>query len=230
MARVALIKSSLGPVFNLLLTPPLGILSLASVLRNRGHQVMVLDQRLRPGDFSDTETRLKAFQPDIVGISAMTQEDAALHRIAGISRKIPGVRFVVAGGPHPSNYSEVVMPDENIDFIVRGEGEETLPELIGVLESGRPAVSVAGITGRDSGGEIWRSEPRPYSDGLDSFPFPAWDLLDFPSYGKRKRFANLALREYAAIITSRGCPYQCAYCHNIFGKRFRSRKIRRAHV
>jgi len=59
---------------------------------------------------------------------------------------------------------------------------------------------------------------------LDALPFPAWDLIDFDTYAKRPKFAkNIRGKRYAPIFTSRGCPYKCAYCHNVFGKKFRWR-------
>jgi len=222
MARVALIKCSLRPVFNLLLTPPLGIMYLASVLRREGHEVRLLDFRLRPDRLDWIREELERFSPEIVGLSALTQESEAMHRIAGISKNIPGVSAVLAGGPHASAYPEEVLSDPNIDCAVLGEGEETVRELVDYLAAGKSVSPVRGIVRRENGKAV-RNEARPYIENLDQLPFPAWDLINIGDYAKVKRMGNLPKRRYMAVMTSRACPYGCIYCHKLFGKGFRPR-------
>ena len=222
MARIALIKCSLPPAFNLLVTPPLGILSIASVLREQGHPVRVLDLRLSPGNTSWIEEELLRFSPDVVGLSALTQESESMHRLAALSKRIPGVAAVVCGGPHPSAYPEEVLGDPHVDSVVCGEGEDTAVELIDCLEAGRVRETVPG-TLRRGNGELARGGPRPYVEDVDRLPFPAWDLIDIGAYARAKRMGNLPRRKYMAVMTSRGCPYRCIYCHHLFGREFRAR-------
>ena len=221
MARIALIKCSLSPDY-ILVTPPLGIMYLASVLRGKGHEVKLWDLRLKPERTDWIEEELRRFSPEIVGLSALTQESVSLHRIAGVARKIPGVSTVITGGPHPSYYSEIVLADPNIDYVVVGEGEETMGELVDFLTAGKNPGSVKGIIYRENGKAV-RNESRPYIENLDQLSFPAWDLININAYQKVKRMGNLPKRRYMAVMTSRACPYGCTYCHKLFGKGFRPR-------
>ena len=222
MARIALVKCSLPPSFNLLVTPPLGIMYLASVLRQRGHEVKLLDLRLKPERLDWIEEELRRFSPEIVGLSALTQESESLHRIAGLAKKIPGVSVVITGGPHPSAYPEEVLADPHVDFVVVGEGEETARELVDHLAAGKKVGSVRGIVRRENE-KVVRNEARPYIENLDQLPFPAWDLININDYAKVKRMGNLPKRRYMVVMTSRACPYGCIYCHKLFGKGFRPR-------
>ena len=219
MARIALIKCSLPPKFNLLVTPPLGILSLASVLRRKGHRVMVLDARLRTGEYGWIKEELESFAPDLVGLSSLTQESDSMGKLALLARMVPTTRWVVAGGPHPSAYPEETLA-AGVDFGVEGEGEETMAELVSRLEAGASPLGIPGVWGRDDGRTVGGSS-RSLVQEVDFLPLPAWDLIDLNQYARAKRMGNLPRRKYAALITSRGCPYQCAYCHRILGKKFR---------
>jgi len=222
MARVALIKCSMPPQFNLLMTPPLGILSLAAVLRQNGHRVMVLDARFRPREHTWIREKLEVFSPDMVGLSAMTQEAESMDRLAAFSRTIPSVKLVVAGGPHPSAYPMETAGNTSIDCLVIGEGEETMLELVSRAERGEGIAGVPGTAARENG-QVAYADPRPFIENIDQIPMPAWDLIDLDQYGRMKRMGNLPRRKYAALFTSRGCPYRCAYCHKLFGKQFRPR-------
>lgn len=222
MARVALVKCSLPPGSNLLVTPPVGVLSLASVLRNRGHQVKVMDVRLRPERDDWVRKELRSFSPDIVGLSALTQEAKSMHRLAALAREIPGMKYVVAGGPHASSYAEACLDDENIDFLVIGEGERTMAELVSRLDAGGSARNILGTAMRENG-EIFLSDPRPFIENIDTLPPPAWDLAGLEAYARTQRMGLLPRRRYAALITSRGCPFLCGYCHRLLGKKFRAR-------
>jgi len=71
-------------------------------------------------------------------------------------------------------------------------------------------------------GEVVRTEPRPYMEDLDALPMPAWDLVDLKPYWRISGMASIGVRPYMAVFTSRGCPYRCSYCHNLFGKKFRA--------
>jgi len=207
--------------------PPLGLLYIAANLRSRlSAEVRILDAKLEPDILMAVRDAIRARRPDMVGISALTAEAFLAHRIAGVVKAEDGSVPVVVGGPYPSSDPETALADPNMDAAVVGEGEETSTELVRVIAEEGPRWSdlrtlreVAGMAFRDEG-KVAFSKPRPPIQDLDSLPFPAWDLID------SKRFYGMAsagARRCLPIFTSRGCPYRCVFCHEIFGKTFRPR-------
>jgi anaerobic magnesium-protoporphyrin IX monomethyl ester cyclase len=135
-----------------------------------------------------------------------------------------GVTFI-AGGPHATMCYSDVLRNHNIDIAVLGEGEETLCELLLRLENNEPIDATAGIAFK-KGGQVVITKSRLPVSNLDDIPFPAWDLIRLSDYSDLAHFPLTSLRagkRYMALFTSRGCPYQCTYCHQIFGKVFRKR-------
>ena len=162
------------------------------------------------------------FKPDIVGISSVAPEADVMHQVAAEIRKVSQCK-TVAGGPYVSSCPEMVLHDPNIDYIVIGEGEYAFAELVEAILSDRDVSHIEGI-GYRSKGYFQRTQPREYIHDLDNVPFPAWDLIKYKEYGKHWRGNILQPRRtYMALMTSRGCPYQCIYCHKVLGKKFRAR-------
>lgn len=208
------------------ITPPMGLMYLASSLRSRlGADVRILDLA-----FADRQDRLvrdtvAKERPDLVGISALTAEAAAAQQCAAtVKATAPGTP-VAAGGPHPSHFPEEALAAGDIDAVVLGEGEETICELAEMVEKEgaqwNQEENLARIAGLAFPGG--RSQPRPPIIDLDALPFPAWDLVDLKRYWRTPSMSTLGIRPYMPVFTSRGCPYRCVYCHNIFGKKFRAR-------
>lgn len=221
--NIHLVKSFMITTDNSGITPPMGIMHVAGALRRRGnYSIKISDSRLLGGAVNNVMPRLREQRPDIVGISAITMEAPFMHRLAArIKAEFPRT-LIVAGGPHPTMYPEDTLLDTNIDFAVIGEGEETFCELVEAISAGeeRDIRNVRGIARRENGGVV-QNEPRPFIEDLDSLPFPAWDLIDRAGYARRNSMANLGKRPYMGLFTSRACPYNCVYCHRIFGKGFR---------
>ena len=207
------------------MSPPLGIMRLAAWLRNQDHTLRIWDLRLEPEDFSRVAADLIEFQPEIVGLSACTPEADSLHRMANLVKSIPSVRSVVCGGPHANAYPESILADPCIDYLVLGEGERTFSELVQVIDTGQGRNIAIPGTGWQSGGNIFLGARRDFITDLDELPFPAWDLIDLPRYFRARRSAMLKPKKYASILTSRGCPYQCIFCHGLMGRKFRTRSL-----
>lgn len=222
MTRILLVK----PDFNFVsdITPPLGLGYLAAVARQAGHDVQVLDNRLSLQGQTAFHETLQRWRPDIVGISAISSEAEAARRLAEMARtELPNAAIII-GGTFPSTDSRAALFDGLIDLAVLGEGEQVFSEVIACLHEGRDSQKVPGVAYRGGDGEVIQNPASSPIADLDTLPFPAWDLLDMNAYFHVPRQGYVYKhRKYFPVFTSRGCPYQCIYCHNQFGKRFRTR-------
>lgn len=208
-------------------TLPMGLLYIASYLQKYSsakYDIEILDLRVLRWNIKQTRERLEALKPDIVGISAVNMEATATHQLADLVKLVNPECKVVIGGPYPSSWPEAVMGHQSVDYAVIGEGEETMRELVQRIEHGQTVEKVRGIAYRREDGEMAITEPRNYLTDLDSLPLPAYDLINVEKYFTINTHHVLQARSrYLPIFTSRGCPFRCIYCHNIFGKRFRTR-------
>lgn len=212
-------------------TPPLGVLYLMAYLRDRmGADVRVLDLLHTHDPGKEIAETIRGFDPDLVGLSGLTCESLMLHHAAWIARSILPRIAIIAGGPYASSDPGTTLADRNIDAAVIGEGEETLLELARLIDEGgedwkKPDTlgCVPGIGYRGLDGLVQFSPPRKPIEDLDSMPLPAWDGIDVQKFWKKPGMTSSGVRPYMPVFTSRGCPYRCTYCHNLFGSRFRSR-------
>jgi radical SAM superfamily enzyme YgiQ (UPF0313 family) len=159
-------------------------------------------------------------------LSATTISVCNAGRIAAqVKEQSPGVVTIV-GGPHVSAIPERTLDAfPAFDYGIAGEGEVSLFALLDCLEQGRPVAGVAGAVYRDGGRP--RANPRaPYIDDLDALPMPAWDLLpDFP-HRFRPSILSHPQTPVASVITSRGCPFTCAFCdRSTSGRRGRMHSV-----
>jgi radical SAM superfamily enzyme YgiQ (UPF0313 family) len=218
--------------------PPLGTLYAASYLRERGYGVALFDAMLAESE-SEWDTALARHHPRFAVLyednfnylskmCLLRMREAALTMI-GMARQRGCI--VVLCGADASDHAHFYL-GHGADFVLLGEGEETLAELLDHL-TGRSETRLASILGL-----AWResSEARienPQSQGrvnprrpdirdLDQLPFPAWDLVDVPRYRSiwLKRHGSFSMN----IVTTRGCPFHCNWCAKpIWGQRYNSR-------
>jgi len=202
--------------------PPLGLAMIAAVLEKNGYFVKILDLPVLGFSEKSLSAIIRQEKPDVVGVTAMTPTMDSAVRVIKIVKKCESNITVVLGGPHAT-----ILPEETlksvpeIDIIVRGEGEQTMLELVKVLEEDPKSVNkVLGITYRE--GNVVRNNPlRPLILDLDTLPFPAYHLLPIKKYHFHPPFGRLT--PLMPIITSRGCPYRCIFCSKaVFGKQYRS--------
>ncbi|MDD5255754.1 MAG: radical SAM protein, partial [Candidatus Omnitrophica bacterium] len=189
-------------------------------------EIKIIDARIKGLSLEQTGRSIADFSPQYVGISCMHADSDEAHALASVSKQLDSRPIVIIGGPYASAVPETALSDPAIDFCVKGEGEEAFGELILALESGSPALSIKGIFSRVEGKVCYGGDREPVAD-LDRLPFPAWDLIDLEGYfNNRKRALENPVQIYrrgVSLISSRGCPFQCIFCHDIFGKRFRGR-------
>lgn len=226
MTRLLLLKPY-RPDELFVVAQPLGLLAVAAWVRRefrrRGEplEIRILDlkaRRLLPQDALD---EILAFEPDVIGISALSCEAEATRALtATLKSHRPDVPIVL-GGPHASHDPRRALDDPDLDFVVRAEGEVTFEKLLGTLIAGGDPAAVAGI-GLRRDGEVVLTADRAPIENLDELPRPAYDLIDVPAYFQLPRHSRLyAHPEYMTVSSSRGCPYRCVYCHVTMGKKTR---------
>lgn len=226
--RVLLVKP-FQPVRNPLCQPPLGILYLASALRARfGKEVEVRyeDHRLFQENPFVAAERIAANSYDLVGFSALNFEAETVHRMARIIKTLSPKTLIALGGPYPHSSPRRAREYGGIDWIFDGEAEASFPQAVAAYFFGEGRLEeVPGLTFRYRSGDPYVTTRCPeLPRDLDELPFPAWDLVPFSLYAQRPNMNGwLKGRLYAPIFTSRGCPYKCNYCHDLFGKGFRWR-------
>ncbi len=206
---------------------PLGLAAVAATARERGRRVEILDLALCADVAAADEAlrrKLEETEPEVVGFTAMTVEYPAAARAAALVRSWGGGATIVFGGQHPTVRAEEIAGEPFCDVVVRGEGDLTFPELLDALERQAPLDGVAGLAFRGADGAVALTEPRPLVADLDTLPWPAYELLDMEAY-IRANAARTApkYRRCTQLFTSRGCPWHCIFCHDLFGKRFRGR-------
>jgi anaerobic magnesium-protoporphyrin IX monomethyl ester cyclase len=229
--RVLLILAGRQTFFHWV-SPPLGILQLAGYLRNRlqNLEFRVVDQRATDYTLSEVISRAAEFAPDVVGISCTTTSSDTLGELSsGLRGALPRALLMI-GGPHASAFGAELMDTTCADCVVVGEGELTCEHVLQLRQEGsRDFSGVPGLVWRSADGEcLTNPGSAPVIEDLDTLPFPAYDLIDLPSYWRLWSMSIVPPpRRYVAMFTSRGCPYGCIYCHDIFGKRFRAQSPER---
>jgi radical SAM superfamily enzyme YgiQ (UPF0313 family) len=210
--------------------PPMGFLYLSSYVKDKlpkEFEIKLIDMRISSiNNFERLRRYIEVYRPDIVGLSCCSDDDYYMRKISFLVKDIKKDTIVVVGGPHPTMYTYEVMSDRNIDFCIIGEGEITFYEFLKKYLLGEKNFEdVKGLVYRRNE-EIIINQPREFIEDLDLLPFPDWDLLEIERYSS-VRFLSMNVllkgKRYIGIVTSRGCPYRCAYCHEIFGKKFRKR-------
>jgi radical SAM superfamily enzyme YgiQ (UPF0313 family)/2-polyprenyl-3-methyl-5-hydroxy-6-metoxy-1,4-benzoquinol methylase len=195
------------------LSVPLGLLYLAAYLREKekGVVVDIVDGALR-GERAVIQ-KIKAFSPDLVGITALTPSRHQALKTARLAKKFRPFSKVVLGGVHPTLMWEQMMKHyKEIDFIVRGEGEITFFELV----TGKELEEISGLVWRNRKGLIINNKDRSLVPNLDNLPFPAWEMIDplsYPAWGKGKVDGiDLGKEVRFPIVFSRGCMGVCTFC------------------
>lgn len=205
------------------IAPPLGIAYMAGVLQENHIDVEILDASAEDMDFKDVEKELLKRKPDLVALTALTPTIGRALETAQIVKETLPDSIVVMGGYHPTfNFIET-LEDENVDIVIRGEGEYIMLNLVQALENQSSLHDVKGIVFEDKNSkEIVVNPEAPLIQDLDELPFPALNLLPMKKYRLLDMDTHMT-----TMITTRGCPMQCSFCSSaaMHGKKIRERSV-----
>lgn len=191
-------------------SPPLGLAYVASTLE-REHEVFIVPRPTFDMTLDDVRFTLERNAPDVVGMTCVTMTAGEVVKIAALCKQVLPDVVVVVGGIHPTfAYPQILRASPDIDFVVRFEGEYTMPDLLQHLDNPSCVQGIAYL--KDN--EIVVTPERPLIENLDELPFPARHLLPMHIYEKYSK---------GNMLSSRGCPYFCLYCSLV---RFIGRKFR----
>lgn len=186
---------------------PLYLVYLAGAARHAGYHVAIYDAMTKNVGYPEIEQKIRSYKPDFVAASAFTCTSPDAIQVIEIAKKVdPRIRTIL-GGIHASfMYEEMFSLTSSLDFIVRGEGELTIVELLNAVTQDGDLSKVNGIVYRTEGG-LAVTPDRPLMHNLDNQPM-AWDLLDWNDY----HYYVIPGSRLGAVDTSRGCDKECTFC------------------
>ena len=209
--------------------PPLATLLAAAVIRDAGFTVSMFDTGLKDSP-SEIISAIRNNKPEYLVIyddgfnyltkMCLTNMREAAFMMAKIGKRF-GCTVIVSSSDSTDHYEKYFL--NGVDYVVRGEGEETLKSLLTTLKSRKPVTDLEGIVYK-RGIETVVNASRPVMRELDQLPLPAWDLIDLAPYRKiwMKHHGYFSLN----LATTRGCPFKCNWCAKpIYGNRYNSRSV-----
>jgi len=206
------------------LSPPLGILSLATLLLQKNHEVVVKDYSTEPFDLTELGSLLKHIE--VVGLTALTYNLESVKTIIEFIKKRNCSITTIIGGPHPTMYPKKSLVDTKADFSVIGDAESSFPSLIEALEKNLDTSKIIGVCSEKNktDDQIFPS----VLEDIDTAPIPKRSLIKHLVYGRNYN-PKIKAGEFTSITTSRGCPYNCRFCSRkaLASGRFRSMSVGR---
>lgn len=245
--RILLISSyTPSDVSRIDIAPPLSLLYIAAVLRQQGHEAVLLDLTpLHVPTDSDREKfylehimeKVKEVKPGLVGQNCFQSTHFSfVKKVAqSIKEASPLVPFAV-GGIHPTLFAhDIIANCPEIDFVILGEGEVQASELANALQAGRPQdiAQIPSLAYRDNTGTPVVTQRQHYIEQLDILPMPAWDIVRMEDYyTDHSNWHNpkgLDIKMSVPILTSRSCPFDCNFCsaHAMMGRGLRMHSPKR---
>jgi radical SAM superfamily enzyme YgiQ (UPF0313 family) len=223
--------------------PPLGLLYLGAVLQADSHHLKIFDMRTlrspkqdRAIGFYESEMHktIKEFRPDLVGFGCLFSGnfDDVIRLSIACKNAWPEIP-IVAGGIHFTIYAEKILDNcSSIDWIILGEGENSIVQLANLLESGGMDLrSIDGVAYREAGKTVIQPKTR-FIENIDRIPFPAYELIQLSDYfvdtSAWHNPKGLPINTSIPVITSRSCPHRCSFCsmYQVMGERWRARSAR----
>jgi len=213
-----------GISFARMATPPLGLAIIASAIQSKGYNIQIIDSTgEKPNqfysfngfsahglDFEEIASKIDS-KTNIFCVSLMFSSNWLLDRelISFLKIKFPNCSFI-GGGEHATALPEICI-ESGLDYIVLGEGDSTIIELIKALEMNLSVDSIDGIVYKKNNNYV-RTQPKKRIQQIDSLPFVDWDLFPVKNYFLHEMTYGVAIGKTLPILASRGCPYECTFC------------------
>jgi anaerobic magnesium-protoporphyrin IX monomethyl ester cyclase len=194
--------------------PPTTLLILAAFIERElpGIEIEVLDCQAEQIGWNGIEKYIESFAPSMILTSGFTCNVYSCARTVEIAKKVDSNIITVVGGIHFTSVPDESLVDfPEIDYIVRGEGEYTIVELIKSLNNGSKTFNIKGLSYQNNG-KIIHTPPRPLIKNLDKLPYPAYHLIE--DYLKYYHFSMMAGKKtrYMVLEGARGCEHRCTFC------------------
>lgn len=232
--QVTLINPPIVEKITIATTIPLGISYLAGYARGNGLDVQLIDalgEKIFQRNFwkdniyyigMGINEIVEKINPNtnFICLSAnfSLQKRMYLDIIKKIREKFPKIVIIAGGNDSTLNFSFYL--ENGVDFAILGEGENTLTELISKVAEGKDYTKIDGLAYIDKEGSIKNNPKTNFIEDIDTIPYPARDLLPLENYWKKKFSHGPVKERYTPIVSSRGCPLNCAYCSStIFWQR-----------
>ena len=190
--------------------PPLGLAYLAACARKAGFRVAILDAGAQNLSEQRTAVEVARLDPAVIGFSATTFNWPVVVQTANRIRRLLPEATILVGGPQLSLYPQECLSEDAFNLGLVGEGENALVQILQRRKAHASLIGIPGTFVREEGSIAQGPKPVPIED-LDSLPLPALELLPLD------RYRALTLPSpFVSIVTSRGCPYRCRYCSQVF--------------
>lgn len=223
--------------------PPMGLGYLASALEGMGITVEILDclmegwgceeelsgQLVRVGlSYRDIARRIVDHAPDIVGINCQfSRQNNVYHELFQVVKGAKPDVTTIAGGAHATVCPKEMLQNTACDYVLIGEADRSLPDLLKQLMNGGELAEVDGL-GWKMGSELHINEKVKWVADIDTIPYPAYHLMGLERYfGLKASHGERHRNRFSPIVTSRGCPARCTFCsaHRVWGKKYRVRTV-----
>jgi anaerobic magnesium-protoporphyrin IX monomethyl ester cyclase len=188
-------------------SPPLGLAYIAAIMEDGGYNVKVISLTPEQIENESWKDIIIDYSPNIVGSTLITPlYNDIIDFFVKLKSLLPSLSIIV-GGPHAAALPDDVIKESTIDFVVRGEGELVIRDLLFSIKNNSNISHIKGLTYK-KGPVIVHNENADSIEDLDALPFPAWHLFDI-----RKFQCMLGEKKIMGLMGSRGCPYDCIFCY-----------------
>lgn len=187
---------------------PMGLLSIATYLKNKNHDVKIIDRAICK---ISIKKEMENYKPDIIGVSVLSPKTLSDAIKVSKTAKRAG-KTVVWGGAFASSVAELILKESYVDFVIKGEGEETWNQLIHHFENGKTEddfFNIDGLAFKNTDGTIVTNKDREPLKG-DELPIIDYSLVDTHAYAT----PYYGCRKMLWVVSAKGCPYQCTFCYN----------------